>query len=114
MGAPSPAGVETVDIVTFWEAFWSLLRPKMQKVIKCATFHDFPDFRESQRILPKIAFPCEDVASAADRTSKRINIPLVYKLSIASGGGGAVLAQETEDRDIFMKTRNFHELLEIS
>ena len=77
MGAPSPAGVETHTIVRFWEAFWSLLRPKMQKVIKCATFHDFHDIHESQCIIPKIAFPCEDVASAADRTSKGIKIPLV-------------------------------------
>ena len=77
MGAPPPAGVETVYIYTVWEASWSLLRPEMRKVVECATFHNFHDFRESLRILPKIAFPCEDVASAADRTSKGIKIPLV-------------------------------------
>ena len=64
-------------IYTVWEASWSLLRRDMLKVGKCATFHDSHDFREGQRILPKITFPCEDVASAADRTSKGIKIPLV-------------------------------------
>ena len=76
MGALPPQEVETHTSVTFGEPLWMPLHPKMQKIIKCATFHDFPDFRESRRILHKIAFPCEDVASAADRTSKIIHIPL--------------------------------------
>ena len=73
---PRPRGWKPY-IYTVWEASWRLLRPEMRKVVKCATFHDFHDFRESLRILPEIAFPCEDVASAADRTSKGIKIPLV-------------------------------------